>query len=280
MSPESADDALTKVRARLFLIFLKRLHVLHRNRPAPESFYIGQDYVEDHARVDCTIAVNFLCPGQVKQFEFWQRGTKVNGTQFENVLLVRAYRKISIQLWDDLRLKGVGQQFVIGYVKTLLPSINRRLIENRYSLGHPLSRTFAIFEAMDVSVTVNDRRIWLSWPISIPLFPPSAQLSNDVTVLYIRDYIDAIHAFFRSEYDDCIRRVITATESFLETKKWKAKRSYREYLIDIINKAFGFRRNNSHSLRRRLSDNLCKKLISNLVINENLQYVYKIRNKI
>jgi hypothetical protein len=226
------DDAIIDSRVRLFTLLLMRLRALHANRP--ESFYIGQEYVEDKVRIDCTIAATLRCPGYVKQFDFWLHGTKVNGTQYGNVLLLRADRKISMRLWDDLRLKNVGQQFIIGYLNSLMPTVNRHLIDNRYREGHPLSRTFAIFELADVSVTARGRRLWLEWPRSISSFPPTVQLSDKITALYVRDYIDAMHAFFLNEYDDCIRRVITATENFLEMKNWKIKRSRSRMIADIF----------------------------------------------
>jgi hypothetical protein len=104
--PDDRKD-LIRIRAQLFSLLLMRLRVLHANRPVPQSYYIGQEYAEDPASVQCTIAANFLSPGYVEPFEFWFHKTKVNGTQYGNVLLVTADRRLSLRLWDDLRLKRV-----------------------------------------------------------------------------------------------------------------------------------------------------------------------------
>lgn len=280
LSDPIGSDPLTKSRATLFSLLLMRLRGLHANRSAPTSYYIGQEYVDDHTRVDCTIAFILLYPGHVEQFQFWFNGANVKVRQSGNQLLVAINRKISSQLWDNLRLIGIGQQFIVGYIRTLLPQINRRLLDNRYLRGHLLSRTFAIFEVIGVSVTVSNRRILLNWPKSMLSFPPTLRFSGQVVTLYLRDYIDLIDAFFRNEYDDCIRRVIMSTENFIEEKKWNVKRNPRCYIVNMIKRMFHLRKRRNSSLRRILSDNLDCSLISNLVINENLQYVYRIRNKV
>ncbi len=279
-SDPSGCDSLTNSRARLFSLLLMRLRALHANRSIPRSYFLGQEYFGDHARADCTIAFMLLYPGHVEQVKFWFHRTNVSVTQSGNKLVVNAYRKISVRLWNDLRLLGVGGNFIIGYIKSLLPQINRRLLDNRYERGYLLSRTFAIFEVTNVSITVDNKRIWLNWPQSTLPFPPTMRLSGQISALFLRDYIDSIDAFFRNEYDDCVRRVITSTENFIEAKKWKVKPTLWSNMVNFIRKVLCLRRRSSRSFRRILNENLDSSLISDRVMNENLQYVYTIRNKI
>jgi hypothetical protein len=274
------NQSLAIERKKIFLLLKRRLRHLHLNRPLPASFGVGSDYIADESRIDCTIRAHFVCPGFVKPFEFWFHGGKVIGVQSGNILQIVVQRKIPLLLWDHLRLMGIGQAFIIGYITTLMPRVNRQLIDNRYEEGHLLSRTFAIFEAMGLEVIVENKALRLDWPRGVASFPPSRQLSDEVTVLYVRDYIDAMHAFFRNEYDDCIRRVITATENFIETKKWKIKRDSSFGLFRWFPNFPFPRPKKGDSFRRKLSDNLDKTKISGQVINENLQFVYTIRNKI
>jgi hypothetical protein len=273
-------QALGIERKKVFLLLRRRLRYLHFNRPLPASSGVGSDYIADATRIDCAIRAHFVCPGFVRPFEFWFHGTKVTGAQAGNILQIVVQRKIPLLLWDHLRLMGVGQEYLIGYITTLMPRINRRLIDNRYEEGHLLSRTFAIFEAMGVNITVKNRALQLDWPRGIASFPPSRQLSDKVTALYVRDYIDAMHAFFRNEYDDCIRRVITATENFIETKEWKVKRSSSCIFFRLFPNLPFLKPKKGDSFRRKLSDNLDKTKIAGQVINENLQFIYTIRNKI
>jgi hypothetical protein len=130
-----SDQALAESRAKLFSLLLLRLRALRAARPAPSSYYGGQEYIEDEARIDCTISFILLYPGHVQQFEFWLHGTRVDVRQLGSRLLVQAHRKISEHLWDDLRLLAAGEQFIVGYVKNLMPKINRYLLDNRYMEG-------------------------------------------------------------------------------------------------------------------------------------------------
>jgi hypothetical protein len=274
-----AEDDVLQGRATIFSLLLARLRFLHSNRTVPSSHYVGKDYVEDKRRVKCIISATFLFPGEVDPFHFWLHQTKVDGVQYGNALVVTALREISAQLWEDLRLKDDGQAFIIGYLTSLMPAVNRRLINNRYNKGHLLSRTFAIFEAVDVSITVAGRRLWLSWPPSLPSFPPTTELAGIQTPLYVRDYIDSISAYYRYEYDDAIRRVITATENFLDNHGWKVSAGGSGGVLHWIMSIFR-RKPQGSSFRRRLRDNLDLSKISNEVVHDNLQFVYSIRNRI
>lgn len=277
---ELCNHALATERKKLFILLRHRLRYLHLHRKPPAQFMVGGEYIADSSRVDCAIRIHFICPGFVKPFEFWVHGTKVVGEQSGNVLQILVQRKISLLLWDHLRLMGVGQEYIMGYIATLMPRINRQLIDNRYKEGHILSRTFAIFEGINVSVVVKNRVLRLDWPRGIASFPPSRQLSNKITALYVRDYIDAMHAFFRNEYDDCIRRVITASENFVEAKGWRVKKN-RSFILSILFYEILFPKDKKGgSFRRKLADNLDKTKIAGKVINENLQFIYTIRNKI
>jgi hypothetical protein len=222
-SQSGTDDELKEVRRQLFLLLLTRLRTLHKNRPPLSSYYVGQEYVEDRVHINCTIVFSLLYPGEVEPFEFWLHRMRVNVTQVGTRLIVRVFRKISVLLCDDMRLIGVRHQFIVGYVMVIMPKLNQGLLHNRYTRGNLLSRTFAIFEISDLSVIVDGVGVMLNWPRSIALFPPTARLGAKNAALYVQDYMDAIHAFFRNEYDDCVRRVITSAESFMEAQKWSVR---------------------------------------------------------
>jgi hypothetical protein len=206
------DAELAEARRRLFAILLRRLRQLHWSRQPPASFYIGQPYVEDKDTVECMIGANFIFPGVVTPFEFWKNGARIIGTQQQNVLVVRIYRRISRKLWDDLKYLKQGEQFIVAYLASYMPRINRSLIDNRYDQGHLLSRTFAIFEATKICIIAHSELVWINWPIAFAAFPPSAAIASKADALFVRDLIDAMGSYFRGEFDDCIRRLITSTE--------------------------------------------------------------------
>ncbi|QNN66450.1 hypothetical protein H9L13_06850 [Sphingomonas lutea] len=271
------DDDLLHVRQNIFAAVLLRLAYLRGFEPPPERNFIGQRYIEDPAKVRCVIGALFMFPGEVEPFEYYERGVHVTVQQHGPILHVEIDRFISQLLWDDLRLLGEGQEFVVGYLSTLMPSLNRRLLDNRYMRGHLLSRTFAVFEAVDLHITVGSRRLWIHWPPSLPPFPPTVALSGLNLPTYVRDYIDSIAAYFRHEYDDCVRRVITATENFMDAHRWRAKPLS---LLHNVLGMFSVRQKMGSSFRGRLRNNLDLTKISGTVLHENLLLVYSLRNRI
>jgi hypothetical protein len=216
----NVDAELTKARKRLFEALLRRLRQLHASQKPPVSFYIGQPYVEDKDSIECMIGANFIFPGVVPPFEFWKNGARIIGTQDQNVLVIRIYRRISRKLWDDIKYLKRGERFIVGYLASYMQQINAALINNRYKQGHLLSRTFAIFEATKICLIVRSELVWINWPIAFAPFPPSAAIASQADALFVRDLIDAMGAYFRGEFDDCIRRLITSTENLIETKGW------------------------------------------------------------
>jgi len=277
MSFSDVDAELTEARRRLFAILLRRLRQLHWSQQPPASFYIGQPYVEDKDTVECMIGANFIFPGVVPPFEFWKNGARIIGTQHQNVLVVRIYRRISRKLWDDLKYLKQGERFIVAYLASYMPRINRTLIDNRYDQGHLLSRTFAIFEATKICVIVHSELVWINWPIAFAAFPPSAAIASKADALFARDLIDAMGSYFRGEFDDCIRRLITSTENFIETKGWNVRTIPNGWMRNLLCLK---PRRDWFSFRQSLKRNLKRTTISGEVIYENMRVIYSTRNKI
>jgi hypothetical protein len=280
--PNAEDNlALLAARKQIFAALLNRIAYLHINSPAPESFYVGEPYVKDKRKVNCIITANFIFPGTILPFEFWLHGARVFGYQHGNVLHIQVHRRISQQLWDDVRLRiPFKEKFIIGYLASCMPTINRRLLDNRYYEGHLLSRTFAIFEARVVSLSVNHRRIQLRWPVSFAPFPPSANVARTIRARSIDHLIDAMDSYFTSDFDDCIRRIVTSAETFFEERRWSA-RPLPNTLFRRFLRLLGLRvQERSNTFRRVLSDNVAKRKLSDQVIKDNMQFVYTVRNRI
>jgi hypothetical protein len=280
--PNPEDNlALFAARRQIFAALLNRITYLHIKSVPPESFYVGGPYVTDKRKVDCIIAANFIFPGTISPFEFRLHGARVFGYQHGNLLHIQVHRRISQQLWDDVRLRiPVKEKFIIAYLASCMPTINRRLLDNRYYEGHLLSRTFAIFEARVVSLSVNRRRMQLSWPVSFAAFPPSAVAAKTIRMRSIGHLIDAMDSYFTSDFDDCIRRIVNSAETFFEEHGWSAtplpntlRRRLRKLLGLVVPE-------NSNTFRRVLSDNVGRTKLSSRVINDNMHFIYTVRNRI
>jgi hypothetical protein len=98
----------------------------------------------------------------------------------------------------------------------------------------------------------------VAWPRGVAPFPTSVALAPQATDIYLRDYIDAIHAFMKNDFDDCVRRVITSAENFFAHKGWTAT---------------------PPSFRNILETNVVAPP-HDQVIGDNLRFVYDVRNRI
>ena len=129
---------------------------------------------------------------------------------------------MSQQLVDDIRLLEPylprAGKFVVGYLASYLPIINRKILDERYKKGHLLIRTFSIFDLFDVGVLAAGKIYSASWPQSFAAFPPLVNSVNYEDKIYVRDFIDACNSYFNADYDDCIRRVITSAENLVRDK--------------------------------------------------------------
>ena len=277
MSSVRNDADLVSGRTRLLGLLIRRLYHL-RFRPGEGPVYAGRPYVEDIKKVDCIITAHVMFPGRCSPFAFWKNGAHISVSQQGNALSIVAKKSISPRLWDDLRLLNYGGQFIVGYLYTYLPAINRNLLEQRYADGHLLNRTFSMFDLFGVRIHKQNKAISISWPPSFSPFPGSATLAPGIDEIYVRDYIDACNSDFRNDYDDCVRRIITSSEGFIRAQGWTTKReSFLERFRRFLRRR---KRPNPNSLRRIFAHNLRTDIWSGHVINENMQYIYTVRNRI
>jgi hypothetical protein len=89
------DRALLAARKQIFAALLNRMAHLHISGPVPESFSIGEPYVDDRRKVACIISANFIFPGHIPPFDFWLYGAHVMGFQHGNILHIQVHRQIS-----------------------------------------------------------------------------------------------------------------------------------------------------------------------------------------
>jgi hypothetical protein len=72
----------------------------------------------------------------LKRIAFWLYGARVLAKQHGNILHIQVHKRISQQLWDDVRLRIPFNKegFIIGYLASYIPTINRYLLDNRTKL--------------------------------------------------------------------------------------------------------------------------------------------------
>ncbi len=118
-----------------------------------------------------------------------------------------------------------------------------------------------MLEAVSITVAHDGAHVRLGWPVSVQPFPRSEELAPGRDEPYLRDFVDAIHSYFRSDFEDCIRRVITSVETFFAYLDWKAACR-------------------PNTFRRILDNNVERNSLGGQVVTANLKYTYKVRNEI
>ena len=92
-----------------------------------------------------------------------------------------------------------------------------------------MSRTYAIFEAVRVSLTGADAVELADQFCSF--FATECEDSWDVSFIYVHDFVNSINSYFTSDFEDCIRQIVTSAENFFETRGWRAKQPLPETLL-------------------------------------------------
>ena len=108
--------------------------------------------MEDANRVDCSIVVAFIFSGVIDPIDFWHRKSRILIEHLPPILKITIFRRVSERLCDNIRLFRFGDQFIVSYVNSLMPAINRKLLDNRYLSGHPFCRTLSLLEALGIDI--------------------------------------------------------------------------------------------------------------------------------
>jgi len=191
-----------------------------KNSPGmPESFYVGQDYVEDSIRIPVEIQMYFSSPAFLDNAILNVDGKKIHLEQRGSVFRITFVENISEKLFKNILDEHKGDDWILGYISKVIPFINQEILKQRYRNAHFLVKTFT---ALDISQLwlVNKKtseKVQVAWPKAITSFPPVADLATYYdNHLYFRDIIDAIHSYFNSNYEECVRKVITSVENFFK----------------------------------------------------------------
>lgn len=146
------------------------------------------------------------------------------------IFRVSFIENISEKLFSNIKSKHAGDDWILGYVSAVLPYVNQEVLRQRYRHAHFLLKTFT---ALDISqlwlVRSKKDKVQIAWPKAISNFPPAAELAKNYdNQIYFRDIIDAIYAYFNSNYDESIRKIITSVETFIKTYNLRvAKQTYK-----------------------------------------------------
>ena len=238
-----------------------------------EGYYLGKEFIEDSKKINCRIEVYIFSPALLDDFVFYLYKTKISVCHNSSGLIVYFDYKISNKLLYYIKnnfKNGNCEKHVIAIIAKFLPQLNHKILNQRYIKGHPLAKTFSIFDISRIIINrgTSKEKIVLSWPIVFDNFPPAYKGKWQSDEIFFRDWIDSMHAYFNGNFDECVRKVITSVENFFVFKKFKRKKRFLffksgKYFNDVVH--------------QNIYDN---RDLSRKVIANNLTFIYKVRCKI
>ncbi|MFH1769910.1 MAG: hypothetical protein ABH833_04630 [Parcubacteria group bacterium] len=192
---------------------------LPKSDDLPESYFVGQEYLEEGSSDSVRIDFSFFTSAVIEPFKFFVQKNKVEGLQTGGVLTVSFKTELPKKLIDDLAWgKGNSSAYVLGYIYKHLPMVNQELIKQRYLSGHFLITSFSMLDIFSIKVSNLDKDkadeiISVPWPPTFDKFPPAQNLRGEQLETYLMDYIDAGNEYLRGDYNHCIRSTITSVEN-------------------------------------------------------------------
>lgn len=251
------------------------------NRELPNSYYFGQEYVEDVEQVSVCFDIQFYSPAKLEPFEFFYKKKKINGLQKGQYLTVSFVEKLPRKLINDIAQNQEGaKQYVYGYIANPLMRVNQEILRQRYSLGHFLASTFSIFDIVSITLTnidetSTDEIISIPWPPIFSAPPHSTSGEASKPEVFIRDYVDAWNDYFRGDFDNCTRRLITSVENFSTFKNLDVQKTspWWNILTYFIPQKRSFK-STLNNLRKR------SRSMGHKVVFDNLLFLYRVRNSI
>lgn len=237
--------------------FKERFSAKKKQSELPSSYFVGERYVKDTNRIEVEIQASFFYSGMVSPLVFFHHGHHIMVRQNSSVLTVHLKREISKNLWMDISKNHQGERFILGYLWKILPRVNQEILKQKYTNGHLLMKTISTLDIANLVLAWKGKKAQIHWPLAIGNFPIQEEFVGANKEMYVRDFIDAITAYLETNYDDCIRKLITATENF-------------------------FRANHlsGNGFKNIIEKNISGATLAQRSIKSNLFFIYKLRNKI
>lgn len=245
-------------------IFKKKEEQKIRNE-LPESYFIGQEFIQDKEHVSVIITCIFHLSALIKPISFIYKDCKVTTDQKGCDFILLIERSISKRLFYSVSKNRTSERFIVGYINDILPVMNEHLINQKYLCGHLLIRTFSPLDIHKIIIVnkKNKDSKRLSFPFSVTNFPRSEEFAEGSNFKFIRDLIESTTYYYYYNLDDCVRKIISSIENFFLLRNIKGK-SFKEKLLKSLRKE-----NHSISWEPYLK-----------MFFSNIMYVYKIRNSI
>src|SRR5664280_2801203 len=156
-----------------------------------EGINPGKEFIEDKEHIPVIITCSFHLSAPVKHIGFIYKDYIVATGQVGCDFILHIERDISKNLFYSARKNHVAETFIVGYINEIIPVLNEHLIQQKYSTGHLLIRTFSPLDIHELYITnkETDEYFRLSWPISITNFPRTEEFAEGSNYKFILSLI-------------------------------------------------------------------------------------------
>ncbi|MEO8820132.1 MAG: hypothetical protein ABI267_01465 [Ginsengibacter sp.] len=190
----------------------------------PESYTVGEEFFLDPSQIDVEIDCLCICTVNYSPFEFDSKDYKVKCFLNNGMFNIKICREISEKLFNTLNQRN-NYAFIIAYINKVLPKVNEKILEQKYLNAHLLGTSYSMVN-MNVIILkrVKDGMTKImKWPFLIPPFPKAQEYAVNTIHIFIRDFIESATCFFSKNYDESIRKSITAIDNYFHNINFKGK---------------------------------------------------------
>jgi len=240
------------------------------------------EYFNDKQLIDVAIQIEFIYKTTIDNFVFkYLYHTKelaVSCVQVGGLIqLLIEDLQIPISLLEQFK-KGEAIYYINSIINNILPLVSNKLKEQKYRKGNILIDRICFLDIQKITlIYLEEQGGWQTVIIPWTLFPKELPLLKDFFIgktppLYIRDYIDAMEMYIKYDFDGCIRKIITSLENCFSYYKLKvSKISFLQILPYKLDKLI---------YPRGRIPRLIKRYIVQSIVQKNILFIYKLRNKI
>ncbi|XDD45328.1 hypothetical protein AB3N60_11430 [Leptospira sp. WS39.C2] len=184
-----------------------------------KTIFIGQKYIDDTEKIDVNIGFSFFSTSITKEHKVKNKFGEILILPNKGLIYTSYTRKISKLLSEDLNQKTI--HFYLGYISDVLPIVNNLIYSLKYNQGILLAKPISYLDILEITVEniETGKILTSSGLLGINSEKPSELSYNEK--IYIRDTIDALSAYLYLNYEDCIRKIITAIECYFSDTKLK-----------------------------------------------------------
>ncbi|MCW7475564.1 hypothetical protein CH369_18200 [Leptospira levettii] len=199
-----------------------------------KTIFIGQKYIDDKEKINVKIGFSFYSTSITKEHKVKNTFGEILIRPNQGLIYTSYARKISKLLSEEISQKTI--HFFLGYISDVLPIVNNLIYSLKYNQGILLAKPISYLDILEITVENTETGKILTSPglLGISSEKPTNLSYGDK--IYIRDTIDALSAYLYLNYEDCIRKIITAIECYFSEKKLKG--TFKSNLSKVLSNEY------------------------------------------